>query len=398
MPQFDYTAVTGTKIQKGTINAPDRFTAYKILKENGFSDIRWTSENSFSLFKRKPSIPEFFKYFDKLTSFLEARMPLEASFTALENCTDNATLKKVTANIKAEIKEGTNISEAFEKQNIFPNIVLNLMKLGNVTSGLHERTASIAHELRQRHAMNNMFSKAFRMPIFIMFLAICFVFVINKYVIPTYQKIYTENKAELPFLTKILFKSSGFMVEYWYLLLLIVIAAGYFLINFTRNNPAKIEMLLIKTPFIKKLYKGHLMYVFSSNLFTLLDSGLKLQEAIKMLPLVISSNLLKELINSANSLFKEGEQLSQALKEKDVFNLMNSDVLSLLAAGEESTQVKELMQKTAKNYFVENDERLKKYIEILEPSLVLFFGCIFGLVIFAVQAPYFNLIKVIIKH
>jgi type IV pilus assembly protein PilC len=235
---------------------------------------------------------------------------------------------------------------------------------------------------------------AFVYPTFVLAVAIIILGLLMIFVVPTFTNMFADLGGELPLATKILIALSDIVRYHWYLLLIVVIFLIFAFHFFTRTPKQKyfLDKFKLRLPVFGNLFLQVAIANFSRTLGTLLHSGVPILAALETVQEAVGNRLVSEAIRKIHQSVKEGEGLSKPMESAMVFPPI---VVRMVAIGEESGQLDNLLIKIADDFEDEVDVVVSSLTSILEPALIVFMGLIVGFIVIAMFLPLFTLGKLI---
>jgi general secretion pathway protein F len=224
-------------------------------------------------------------------------------------------------------------------------------------------------------------------PVFMICIGFVVLSFLFTFVIPKITKIFKDTESALPFITIVLITISDIFHNYWWLLLGIILVAVFGLRRLRERNRLFIDRLVLRLPgnILQSLYFGRFTRTFSS----LLGGGLPVLRALEFAAKSIGNKILETKVSDAGKRVAEGARLSASLEG------FPPVLLQLIATGEKSGRLVEVLKKAADSYEEEFSRRVQKALSLLEPGVILFMGLIVGFIVLAVLLPIFQLNQLI---
>ncbi|UCD34323.1 MAG: type II secretion system F family protein, partial [Nitrospiraceae bacterium] len=196
-------------------------------------------------------------------------------------------------------------------------------------------------------------------------------------------RIFEESAATLPFITIVLIWISTFLKKAWWFLVILAAAVPVLYRKILGTKREVVDRLLLREP--TGILMGLYMLRFSMTMGFLLSGGLPILQALKLTSKAVGNMVLEKKITAAESLVSQGAKLSSSLEG------FPPTLTQIIATGEQTGQLPEVLQRTAASYEAEFDRNLQRFIGILEPSLILLMGLVVGFIVVAVLLPIFEL-------
>jgi len=385
MPLFDYTGyrLDGSNTA-GVIEADGPQDAAAGVKALGIypREIRTHEDKAIWRLRRNDSslLPVVTR---QLSTLLSAGVPL---LEALKSLSDENTgpWREMLISIRENVAAGAGLSRALEaEKDMFPDYYINMVAAGEQSGRLANVLGNLADFLEKQDAMKSKIRTAMLYPVFMSavgFIVLSFLFT---FVLPKIVRIFENTKSALPLITRVLIIISNVFVNYWWLLGLIVAGLFYGFRKFQARNRQRIDNLKLALPgnLLQSLYYGR----FARTTGFLIEGGLPLLRALELSARSVGNSVLQEKITDAAKMVAEGSRLSAALAG------FPPVLLQLIATGEKSGLLAEVLNRAAVSYELEFERKVHKALSLLEPSMILLMGVIVGFIVLAVLLPMFQL-------
>lgn len=403
MPAFQYKASDSAgKVQKGILDADSEMAAAALLQKKGLIPIRIESGRT----KEQPGsdILGFIKkaanriktrdvmlFTQDLASLLAAGLPLDKALLVISNSSENEEMGSIVREVLEAVKGGAYLSIALSRHpSVFSEFYINMIRAGEAGGVLEKVLERLGGFLETAQELKEFVSSALVYPVFLLVAGGVSVAILMGYVIPKFSMIFEGMGSALPLPTKILlFISSG--VKYYWWLGLIVIALGvwgYKKYESTSKGRLKIDSIKLRMPVLGGIIQKSDSARFSRTLGTLLQSGVPILDAIKLVKEIISNKVIASSLDSVHKRVKEGDRLSNALASVEMFPFL---AIQMITVGEESGRMDEMLMKVADNYEKALRNLLKRLISLLEPFLILVMGVVVGGIVISMLLGIFSI-------
>ncbi|NLW25564.1 MAG: type II secretion system F family protein [Clostridia bacterium] len=344
------------------------------------------------LFSPRVKLKDLAIFCRQLSFMLEAGLSLEYALQVNMYNQTSLSVKKLSQILLKELREGRSFGDACAQlSREIPPIMRDLVLTAEVGGFLDSVLARLAEYFEKETESREKVKTALVYPALVMVIALLALCVIFTFVVPVFAGILEDLNAPLPMGTKIVLKISLIFNRYWYLLLLGLFFLASILILYLRSFQGKkrLDELLLKLPFLKELNQKVIASRFCRTLANLLQSGVPLYEALKVVELTIGNLAWQGEIEKTRENIKNGKSLTESFKKNDFFPPM---MVQMIAVGEQSGTIDSLLLKVGSYYdneVVETAERLPK---LIEPIILVLLGIIVGLVVLGVLIPMFSVI------
>jgi general secretion pathway protein F len=405
MPHYQYTAFsnTGQKLT-GVIEAISPQAATQKLKTQNLY-VREIREDSakrdrelfpfLSAFLYRIKRKETGIFSRQLGTLLGAGIPLNEALSDISDQTENPHLRKIIQEMKQQVIEGKSLSEAIKQHvNVFPPVYESMIRVGEAT-GNYEPTLKRLADLEERNEeLKAKAITAMIYPAFMLVISVGVVFFLMTSVVPQLSDLFSGFKAELPLITRIVVGMSGFFSSFWYVMILAVFGGIYAFVRYrkTKEGKLKSDRMIMKIPFFGNLLRRIQVGLFCRNMGILIESQVPLLDALKIVSATITNSIFIEELNTAAQQIKEGSSLRESLKNSVILPQM---ARGMIAAGESTDRLAELMIKAAEIMESEVDSAVRRMTQSLEPIMIVFLGGIVAAIMAAVMLPMYKMTEYI---
>jgi type IV pilus assembly protein PilC len=402
MLSYAYTArdpATGEKV-KATVQADTEAAASKLIRSQGLApiDIKLVdggSSGSFNLldrYRNRIRTKEKIVFSRQMSTLINAGLPLVQSLRSVNDQTTNKAFKVVINQIISDVEGGAAFSDALKKHpKIFNNVYVNLIAAGEVSGTLDKALERIAFQQEKDAEILSKVRGAMAYPAIVLLVMLGVVgFMVIK-VLPQVEVIYADLPgAELPFITKILLAISHFVTDFWWLVLIILGIAGFWLTKWARTGPGKevVDKLKMTSWPLGPLFMKVYMARFARTGTTLVSSGVPLIQMLEVVAQSINNIHIERSIHHAIEKVKGGKSLADALEGDPNFLPL---VPNMLRIGEQSGSLEGMLEKTADYYEKEVDNQIKTISTVIEPMLMVILGVVAFIIVAAVLLPIYGL-------
>ena len=383
----------------GKMNADHEIAVADNLRKMGLTvlDITEVRESPLSaLFqrKRKVKLADLAMFSRQLQTLLESGIPLTRALQTLSIQTTNRDLSQVLSQIAQSVDSGMSFSDSLMNfPDVFSSMYINMIKSGEVSGNLDEVLKQLSDQLdREKNLRDNIKAATFY-PLVVLSFALLVVVAMLVGVVPIFMNYFPEGM-ELPVITKIVMGISNSLRSYWYLYIIAIIALVYGIRYYlqTPSGSRAWDRIRFKLPVIGPLLYRVVMARFARIMSTLLAGGIPVLQALETAGPAAGSILVAESKNVAGAKIQEGKNLAVPLEESGVFSPM---LVQMVAVGEESGDLPELLSRVAGFYEEEVATMAKGLASVIEPLLIIVVGCFVAFIVISLYLPMFNVITTI---
>jgi MSHA biogenesis protein MshG len=307
-------------------------------------------------------------------------------------------MKEVLQDVRTSLESGRDLSVSLGRQpKVFTPFYLAMVRVGEFTGRLEEVFLSLFRHLEFEKFMRDQVKAAVRYPSFVVAAMIVAIVIVNVWVIPVFAKVFQGFGAELPFLTQLLIGFSNFMVSYWYLMGLGGVLAFAAFRAWVGTTPGRYQWdrIKLKIPVAGKIVRKATLARFSRSFALAMKSGVPVVQAMAVVSQTVDNAYIADKVDRMRDGVERGDSILRTAIAADVFTPV---VIQMLAVGEESGSLEEMMQEVADMYQSEVEYELKTLGQQIEPILIVFLGILVLILALGIFLPIWDLGKVAIKR
>ena len=332
----------------------------------------------------------------QLSTLLKAGLPLLRALEVIGRQEKNPYFKAVVEQLADNVRTGNKFSDGLSQHpKIFDKLYVNMAKAGEAGGVLDvvlDRRSTFQEKALKT---TNKVKSAMVYPIVIMGVAVAIVAILMIFVVPQFQKIFTDmlkGNARMPALTQMIIDISDFMKENYILTGLIIVGVILFVKIFfkTKIGIRVWDTAALKLPKIGDLVMKSTVARFTRTFGTLLASGVPILEALTITRGTIKNSLISDALSRVHDRVRDGENLSTPLDQQNIFPTM---VTSMVEVGEETGQLPEMLNRIADNYDDEVDNSVGAITSVIEPIMIVFLAVVVGTIVIALFLPIIQIIQ-----
>jgi MSHA biogenesis protein MshG len=367
------------------------------IQETGQSERRDGGFGGLSLFAPtvKPIDVQLFSR--QLYTLMRSGVPILRSLSGLIESTTNAAVARVITSLKESLEAGRDLSTAMRQHpDVFTPFYVAMVRVGEATGRLDEIFLRMFEHLEFERETRARIKEALRYPTFVIIAMVVAVAVINVFVIPAFAKVYAGLGAELPLMTKILIETSRITLAYgWFMLAGLMLAvAGFRVWRATDAGRLVWDRFKLRLPLTGSIVLRSTLARFARTLALSLKSGIPAAQALSVVAEVTDNAWVASRVEQMRNGIERGESILRTAQTAAVFNPV---VLQMIAVGEETGSVDELMQEVADMYEREVDYEIKTLAARIEPLVIVAMGGIVLVLALGVFLPMWDLASVAVK-
>lgn len=378
----------------GTVHAVNIEEARSVLKKQDIEIISLQRKNQFSFFTKKQKIKtkDILLFTRFLSTMLSVGMPIVQSLEVIDRDQENATMRSVIGAIKSNITGGKTLSDSFSQHPLYFNsLYCNLIKAGESSGTLDKILKRLVIYIEKTRAIKQKIKKALVYPIAIITVALVVSLILLIFVVPQFQGMFKSFGAPLPLFTQWVVNLSGFIRGYWWLIILNIGISIFAFKKLAQKNQAFanwLDKISLKIYIIGPILQKAIIARFTRTLATTMDAGMPLVESMKAMADIMGNKIYKDAVYKICSEVVNGQQLNVAM---NATNLFPNIVIQMIAVGETSGTLSEMMNKVADYYEEEVSQIVDNLSSLLEPLIMVLLGIIIGGFVIAMYLPIFKI-------
>ncbi|MBR3168891.1 type II secretion system F family protein [Candidatus Saccharibacteria bacterium] len=399
MKRFNYRAkekATG-KAVKGSIQADSEHLAGRLLVQQDLipeSIVEEGTTNPFTKFNNRITTKDRITFTRQLATLIGAGLPLSASLRTVVEQTENKGMQAIGEEILAAAESGKSLYEAFSAHpNVFNGVYLALIQAGEKSGTLDLALKRLADQEEKDAAMISKIRGALVYPGIILVVIIAVLLFMMFAVVPQVEALYDDMGEELPGLTKALVGMTDFVVNFWWLLLIILvgtIVGSFFFVKRTPTGRKIADAFKLKVPIFGGLFRKLYVSRFARTAEMLLATGVPMVDAITIAIQSVSNSVVEAEYSKIVELIKGGKTLSEGLADREY---MLPLVPQMAGIGEESGKIDEMLGKAAKVYEDELQNQINNISTMIEPILMVVMAGLIGVVVGGTLLPIYSLVN-----
>lgn len=402
MPVYKYIArdVQGQRVA-GSVAGADETIVRRELRESGLYVISIADQREreglagWWARMRGVKLGDMVVFSQQLSTMVGAGLPIIECLHELIDEAENQALRRALVQIVRDIQAGATFSHALSRHpRIFSEMFVALVQAGEIGGVLEHSLASIAESLDKEQELREKVKSAFVYPAVVLTVAAGVVTFMLLFVIPVFEKVYSQFHARLPAPTLALMATSRFISHYWWIALAGIAGIAWGFRAFIRNERGRRiwDRAKLRLPLFGKLIRKIVVLRFVRTLGALMGAGVPILQALQTASRVASNSEFEDAVVQIASEVTEGAPLSGPLRACGKFPNL---VPRLVQVGEESGNLDEMLEKIAHFFDRDIEHSVRRLTTLMEPVLTLILGGIVGSIVVSLYMPIFTLAAVI---
>ncbi|MFW5888565.1 MAG: type II secretion system F family protein [Patescibacteria group bacterium] len=323
---------------------------------------------------------------------ISANLPVVKALEVIVEQTDNIKLKAVISDIAFEVDAGSRLSEVLaDRPNVFSQFYINVVKSGETSGKLDEVLNYLADEIEKDYNIVSKIKGTMIYPLFVLGGLVIVGGIMMIFVVPEMTKILERSGAELPLSTRIVMGASKFLVQFWWLVILMA-AGSFFGLRFAikKNETVRgiFDSLKLRLPVFGGLLKNIYIVRFTRSMHTLIISGITITKSLSIVSEVVGNNVYKNILEDTLREVEEGSSISSVLIKSDKIPPM---VPQMIGVGEKTGRMDVVLDKITEFYDGEINKTVNNLVSLMEPIIIAVLGIGVGIMIAAILLPMYEL-------
>jgi len=395
MPTFAYTARTlSGELKNSTLEAASRDEVVAQLRKQKLIVVKIDEEQKK---KRGGKIKtrDVVIFTRQFSTMINSGLPLVQALDILSKQSENPALQEVTRQVVYDVESGHTVADALRRHpKAFTDLYVNMVAAGEAGGILDTILMRLATFLEKNDALVGKVKSAMIYPLVIMSVAFIAIVVLLIFVIPVFENMFASVNMSLPLPTRVVIELSVIVKGYWWAFLGGGFLAQYSLRKYykTPDGQLKIDKLLLNLPVLGDMLRKSAVSRFTRTLGTLISSGVSILDGLEITAKTAGNRVIHDAIMDSRASIAGGDTISAPLQKSNVFPPM---VISMIAVGEQTGGLDEMLTKIADFYDTEVDTAVGGLLSLMEPVMIVFLGVIVGGMVVAMYLPIFDMINAV---
>ncbi|HEU4603839.1 MAG TPA: type II secretion system inner membrane protein GspF [Steroidobacteraceae bacterium] len=404
MGAFEYTAVdVSGRERKGVLEGDTARQVRQLLRDQNLLpvNVQEVSQNEskrdrarFS-FRRGASPADLAMMTRQLATLVRSGLPLEEALLAVSEQTEKPRIRSIIMGVRAKVMEGHPLADGLaDFPAVFPELYRATVAAGEQSGHLDTVLERLSDYTEAREQLRSKTINAMLYPLMLFVVCIGIVFLLLTFVVPKIVVQFENSKAQLPFLTRALIGISDFVRQYGWIMAILLFLAGYGFKRWLRDPAARRRFhgFLLRVPLVGRVVRGTNTARFARTFSTLTSSSVPVLEALRIAGEVVTNLPMRDAVEDAAARVREGAPIGKSLGAPKIFPPM---MIHLIASGETSGDLEEMLDRAATNQEREMDSILGAVVGLLGPLMIVVMAGFVLLIVLAMLLPIFQLNEII---
>ena len=395
MPTFAYTARSPNgELKTATMDAASRDDVVAQLRRQRLAVVKVDEEQKKKT-GGKIKMRDIVIFTRQFSTMINSGLPLVQSLDILAKQSENKALKEVTRQVVYDVESGLTVADALRKHpKAFTELYTNMVAAGEAGGILDTILMRLATFLEKNDALVRKVKGAMIYPGVIMSVAFVAIVVLLVFVIPVFQNMFASVNLALPLPTRIVIGMSEFLQGYWWAVGLsgygaVLAVQRYYA---TSGGRLTLDRMMLKVPVLGDVLRKSAVSRFTRTLGTLIGSGVSILEGLEITAKTAGNRVVHDAILESRASIAGGDTIAAPLQKSQVFPPM---VISMIAVGEQTGGLDEMLTKIADFYDEEVDAAVSALLSLMEPIMIVFLGLVVGGMVVAMYLPIFDMINAV---
>ena len=382
------------QLVRGEVLAKNETEARQKLQRRGIRLLRISRVKNTR--KRRITQEDITVFTRQLATMMKAGLPLMQAFEIVARGHANPAMTEMLMQIRADVEQGSSLGKSFSKYpKHFDRFYCNLIAAGETGGVLESLLDKLAAYKETTLAIRKKVKTALTYPFSIIVVAVALIFIMMRWVLPTFKEVYANMGAELPEMTRAVMGISDVFVAHGWLMMVAFAGICFGLYKLHEYSPAvqkRFDAAMLRAPVFGNIVRKATIARWARTTSTLFAAGVPLVEVLDSVAGTSGNLLYEDATQDIRAKVTQGLSLASSMQGTDMFPNM---VLQMVAIGEESGSLDDMLNKAAEFYEDEVDNSVARLSALMEPVIMIVLGTIIGLLLLAMYLPLFNLGQVV---
>ncbi|HET7670929.1 MAG TPA: type II secretion system F family protein [Burkholderiales bacterium] len=410
MPVFAYRGRNSRgELVTGTVDAVDQGAVADQLMSTGVTPVdirastsRSTEERGSGALRRllapRVGLVDTALFSRQMYTLLKAGVPIMRALGGLQESAINPTLREVIADLRTSLDAGRELSSAMQRHpRVFSQFYVSVVRVGEATGQLEQAFNRLFGYLEFEREVRERIKGALRYPIIVVVVIAAAIAIVNFAVIPAFARIFESHKVALPLLTRVLIGTSNFFLAYWPLMIIAAVLAVLGFTSFVRTKPGRYawDRAKLRIPIAGPIILKATLARFSRAFSLASAAGVPIVQAMSVVAAVVDNAYLARRIEAMREGVERGESVLRTAVAAGVFTPV---VLQMIAVGEETGELDDLLGEVAEMYEREVDHEIKNLAAAIEPIITIALGVLVLMLALGIFLPMWDMARVMLQR
>src|SRR6266699_1074261 len=331
----------------------------------------------------------------QFATMINAGLPLVQALDILAQQTENKRLAETTRQVVYDVESGHTLADALRKHpKAYSDLYVNMVAAGEAGGILDTILVRLAQFLEKNDAIVRKVKGAMIYPAVIISVAVIAISVLLIFVIPTFQNMFASVNLDLPLPTRVVIGMSNVLKHYWWAIIAVMVGSVFMINRYYKTAPGRLQIdaLLLRLPVLGDVIRKAAVSRFTRTLSTLISSGVSILDGLEITARTAGNMVIHNAVMESRTSIAGGETIAGPLARSKVFPPM---VISMIAVGEQTGGLDEMLSKIADFYDEEVDAAVSTLLSLMEPIMIVVLGLIVGGMVVAMYLPIFDMVNAV---
>jgi len=396
MPSFEWKGRSRTgQVRQGVLVADNRAAAEAMLRRDQIAVQNLREKREIRLIPRLPqrvSDKRLAIFTRQFSVMLDAGLPLVQCLEILGDQEENKFFRTMIQAVRQDVEQGSSLADSMARQpKAFDALFVHMVAAGEAGGILDVILQRLATYIEKTVRLKGQVKSALIYPVSVITIAVGVVFLILKFVIPTFAQLFAGLGSEMPWITQVVVGSSNFVGRYFFWILLVLVVIGIFISRWYKTEPGRraIDGFMLRIPIIGMMLRKIAVARFCRTLSTLTSSGVPILDGLEITAKTAGNAIIEDAVMAVRKSVEEGKTVSEPLAETKVFPPM---VVQMINVGEQTGALDQMLSKIADFYEEEVDVAVAGMVKLIEPIMIAILGVIIGIIVTSMYLPLYSII------
>ncbi|MDJ0330993.1 type II secretion system F family protein [Planococcus sp. S3-L1] len=396
MARFKYEGRDTKKVRTGMITAGNRREAIIKLRDDGIKVID-IKEIETTTLQKDISIgnpvkrDQFIMFLRQFSTLMRAGVTIVDTIRILSQQVESKALAKTLAMIEDELRKGNSLSDSLAKHpKIFEPLTINLIKAGEMSGNIDESLDRLATHYDKAYQTRQKVVSAMSYPAVVGIIAIGVVIFLLATIVPMFVEMFEGFGGELPLLTQVVMQASNLVIQYWYVIIIVVLLIGVLFWTMKRSTKGRmlLDTMLLRMPIFGKIFKKSALARLTRTLSSMFSSSVPILQAMTMVEKVVGNAVMSKVLIASRDSLERGGSLTEPMRNHWAFPPLIPHMISI---GEQTGSLDHMLLKVAEFYESEVDAETDRLKALIEPLMIVLLAALVGTIVLSIMLPMFEM-------
>ncbi|AQU79055.1 type II secretion system F family protein [Planococcus faecalis] len=396
MARFKYEGRDTKKVRTGMITAGNRREAIIKLRDDGIKVID-IKEIETTTLQKDISIgnpvkrDQFIMFLRQFSTLMRAGVTIVDTIRILSQQVESKALAKTLAMIEDELRKGNSLSDSLAKHpKIFEPLTINLIKAGEMSGNIDESLDRLATHYDKAYQTRQKVVSAMSYPAVVGVIAIGVVIFLLATIVPMFVEMFEGFGGELPLLTQVVMQASNLVIQYWYVIIIVVLLIGVLFWAMKRSTKGRmlLDTMLLRMPIFGKIFKKSALARLTRTLSSMFSSSVPILQAMTMVEKVVGNAVMSKVLIASRDSLERGGSLTEPMRNHWAFPPLIPHMISI---GEQTGSLDHMLLKVAEFYESEVDAETDRLKALIEPLMIVLLAALVGTIVLSIMLPMFEM-------